>query len=147
MLWLSYLINSMLCEQARLTVLQNQVLFIHSKIQHWTGTPPGTHIPLVLTSVLQTQAEFNAKRSVYCRMLICLQFNYLNSSYFLILFSIFQSPFLWYLVRICLSTISLETSSVNSFSRITMDLEWRKVPFNPCNVFNIKKTMMVLPSL
>lgn len=42
---------------ARLPIPQNQVLFIHS----WTDSLPGTHISLVLTSVLQPQAELMLK--------------------------------------------------------------------------------------
>lgn len=47
----------MFCEKAMLAILQNQVLFSRSTIQPWTDPPPGTHISLTFTSVLQPQAE------------------------------------------------------------------------------------------
>lgn len=147
MLWSCYLINFMFCEKARLTNLKNQVLFIHSTIEHWADPPTWYPYLPCAYHCAPTPSTINVEGSVYCRMLICLECNDLNSSYFLIIFSISQSPFLLYLDRIYLSTTSLESSKVSSFIRMTMGLEFRRVPFNPSNVFNIEKTMMTLLSL
>lgn len=53
MLLSCYLINLMLCEKARFTVLKKQVLFIHST----ELTPPGSHNSILLTSGLQSETD------------------------------------------------------------------------------------------